>query len=1067
MFDLLPGAQRVEVDGPPPLTDVPPPGKVQASRTIAGRFCLAGEGPIPSTLMIVGLTVSEDEIRTDLALGAARHIAVTPGVLRGAMGNIFKDLLGSFGLSRDHYFYTPLVRYLLPKAERSRPKATDVQWCLPSLLNDIERVQPKIIMCMGKPVFDVLSGIKLSQDEAQGGFFPCVQFPHILLYPSYDLFKLVTTPVTYERIRVDVLQIMQELEEFQAVGMNQLERVEREYQVIHNLEELRGVLDEMRAFKIFCLDCEWHGMQHVDGLLRSMQLSWRKGRGIYIRFMDDQLNYVFDASYEQVGAVLLEVLGRDDVRYIGHHLAADFPWIHHWLKLPIDQRGFLDTEFALQTLNEHADLSLERIAMAGTDLGRYDQELVLWKKANKLPKGDGYGRIPDDIMIPYAIKDVDAPMRLLPSLVEQLVRKNLWRYYTEIFNPFVTDVFTDFAINGLPMDVQKMDELRELYTFAKDEMNALFVRRMRASAEIMVMAWGGEDYASLLTAGFERLREDGDLEALAQSLRAIGDARSEKKRAEVLITHLVNCQDFNIRSTSHLRHWLFEVNEYVPIKTTGKPSISWERVLNRPEHQRKDFIPAVDKQTLQLLGQTYSDKDLYALLDLNAVGNVSKAFLKEPTLDEDGNLTKENGLHFWLASDGKIHGQFSATETGRPRAWRPNSLNWPSYVNKRISQGVAELFHLLQQEGRLPEKFQRYYKLVDGKPVSKVPSIRSCVTAPPGWCFVESDYATAEIRALAFRSGDENLIRLMTEPDPQFGLAPGAQHGDELPVRLFYAQDSGVRPEEQTLDYLFAYATKGVVKKRFNIEDLRRNADGTLAHPPHDLHWSLAEMTSGRPREALDKDEQRAGAKVGNFSSAYGASGAALERKIEADTGKKPPEGTGQALLDALARRQPVATKFLEDVAEVPKDPGFLIAASGRIRHFVLPMRAHGVSDRIYESAAAAQGREARNFLMQESVGATAARAAVRLRRHYKDNNMSGSVAAVLYDSVLSLCRLEERFEVAKLHQRFMVDENTWEYHGRELKYPIDTKFVISWSTSPPTEMQNNLNDPNWNVQNP
>jgi hypothetical protein len=51
------------------------------------------------------------------------------------------------------------------------------------------------------------------------------------------------------------------------------------------------------------------------------------------------------------------------------------------------------------------------------------------------------------------------------------------------------------------------------------------------------------------------------------------------------------------------------------------------------------------------------------LLRLNAVGNICKAFLKEAevteTETEEGETVqqvKEKGLHYWVASDKKLHG---------------------------------------------------------------------------------------------------------------------------------------------------------------------------------------------------------------------------------------------------------------------------------------------------------------------------------------------------------------------------------------------------------------------------
>jgi DNA polymerase I-like protein with 3'-5' exonuclease and polymerase domains len=210
-------------------------------------------------------------------------------------------------------------------------------------------------------------------------------------------------------------------------------------------------------------------------------------------------------------------------------------------------------------------------------------------------------------------------------------------------------------------------------------------------------------------------------------------------------------------------------------------------------------------------------------------------------------------------------------------------------------------------------------------------------------------------------------------------------------------------------------------------------------------------MVHVKPREVLDEKKDRGAAKVGNFSSAYGASASTLERKIEQDTGKKPEEGTGQRLLKALEKRQPVAQDFLIKMERVPEKPGYYRASSGRIRHFSShdPKYLDDIDEHLTMGLFKSMGREARNFPMQESVASTAARAGKWLLDAYIKLKMRAKPLIILYDSVVTLCPLEERFKVAQLHQLFMTDENTWEYHGRKMNYPIDTDYVYRWSAKP------------------
>jgi hypothetical protein len=297
------------------------------------------------------------------------------------------------------------------------------------------------------------------------------------------------------------------------------------------------------------------------------------------------------------------------------------------------------------------------------------------------------------------------------------------------------------------------------------------------------------------------------------------------------------------------------------------PAVDWEKVLAYPPEKQKLFTPASDKGTLEILASRYDDDVIRALLELNAVGNICKAFLREAELDDDGEVVAEKGLHYWLASDDAIHLMHSTTETGRPRSWNPNVLNWPSYIHKRLSQGLNNIIGKRKEEGQLPPIIQPY---ADG---ASFPTIRSVCMARPGWCIVEADYQTAEMRGLAFISGDEDLKRMILEPDDCFGL-PKPEHlpegidAEDCIVRLKYPEYV-IYPEDKN-KYLMTYTANGVIKATFTEDQLQRNPDGSFKGPRFDMHWGACELSRNTCREVMDKKKDRGAAKVVNFCLAEG-----------------------------------------------------------------------------------------------------------------------------------------------------------------------------------------------------
>lgn len=1285
------------------------PKTLTKTRHIEGILHVAGRRPKGHEhydIMCVTVAVEDEEASTHSVSKFNYRVPIPAEYLKGSTG-VVKDVALQAGVDLDECYYTACCKWLLPRSQRARPSKKIMRWGLPILNDEIARVKPKIIVCLGKHVFDLLYHQSVKFSDAHGCWFWSEEY-QAHLYVMYAPYTLVGKPELYETFRVDFLEVRRRKELLDSGA--DIRAPQFDYQVIRSTQELEdwiGHIEDLvedgwpgqwtdEGEPLLAVDCEWHGRTHVDGQLRTIQFAWSESDAVVIEFRNErnEWSFAFDEDlypevytvstdpdisrddrkmhqmlYDVVGRILARGLDHINARYIGHHFAADAPWMSHVLGLEVYRRCYLDTEFAQQTIDESSELGLERgIAMKYTNLGRYDNDLVMWKRDNRKLCEGGYGYIPASILIPYSAADVITPYRAYPMMRRLMEAQRLWEYYRNIFNPFVTDVFVEFCMTGLPMDKNTMDDLRELFSWGRDELSRRLQQRIFQEAKDSFKWWVLSDFgtaALLRTTDVKAPAVDTDDEVIQEEVSntvvsttlndLIDQAHEEgvKKIVKKLLAendmledvnkwnrrahHLANAPDFNIRSPDQMATWLFDFEGLTPIKSTnqkakGLPSMDWSKVMELPPDRRALYKPAVDKQTLEILSQDLPTID--QLLNLNAVGNLAKAFLKEPDISIDPvtgeEVIEENGLHAWLASDGRIHGQNSATETGRPRSWAPNSLNFPSYINKRVANTLGQLVNDATEEGWLPVHLEKWI----GVPGDKIPSIRACVKAPDGWVMVESDYATAEMVALWKISGCEGLGRILGEPDPEWVYLREGNKYEAEKVRVGFADPSitGVPESARSDKFIMHVWENGNCLGPVSEDDLLRDEDGNPVHTKHDIHWSLIERTYGKFREVMNPKIDRSAAKVINFccpgdslvstksggivgdtrldavtkdqevwdgeqwvthagvkpqgaravvrhsgvtatpehvvyttdgplplfmaaamgleviksspdnpseelaaelgrerawladmvkaarkigeaieacpessraglsssysggaadyvgvvdvydiidagpnnrftcggrvisnSSAYGASPASLERKIESDTGVKPPEGTGESGLEAIAERQPRATAFLEEMAQVPKTRGMYRAASGRIRHCITHSAGSGVGWRTRNSIDSALGREMRNYPFQESVGATSARACQWLLEAYRRLGLKARPMTCLYDSVVSLCPLEERFLVARLHKLCMSEINTWTYNDdageRVLQFDIDIDFVWRWSTKTSKEEKTMLWD--------
>jgi len=223
-------------------------------------------------------------------------------------------------------------------------------------------------------------------------------------------------------------------------------------------------------------------------------------------------------------------------------------------------------------------------------------------------------------------------------------------------------------------------------------------------------------------------------------------ARKQELLAE--LRKAIYNEDFNPRSYPQKVKLLFGAPKdsglgLTPIKSTEKPAREWSKVLMLPERERARVNPAVDSEVLELLSTEAPDEKSRHIVKLlsqfQIIDQVTKNFLKPPKgvaeeLDElafDRDVYVD-GLLGHIDDDGRIRTRISQIkETGRYGSSSPNLQN----LSKR-------------QEAK--------YKEIMGDGIHPM---RSCFIAPDGYVIIEADYKSAEVVALAYTSGDKNLIK--------------------------------------------------------------------------------------------------------------------------------------------------------------------------------------------------------------------------------------------------------------------------------------------------------------------
>jgi DNA polymerase len=130
-----------------------------------------GEGPAPAPLMLVGEQPGDREDQEG-----------SPFV--GPAGRLLDEALEAAGLNRDNVYVSNVVKHFkwTPKGKRrihQKPNAQEVNACVPWLREELARVQPRVLVCLGATAAQALLGrtFKVTQhrgEPVESDLAPCV-----------------------------------------------------------------------------------------------------------------------------------------------------------------------------------------------------------------------------------------------------------------------------------------------------------------------------------------------------------------------------------------------------------------------------------------------------------------------------------------------------------------------------------------------------------------------------------------------------------------------------------------------------------------------------------------------------------------------------------------------------------------------------------------------------------------------------------------------------------------------------------------------------------------------------
>jgi uracil-DNA glycosylase family 4 len=861
-------------------------------------------GPRAARIMLLGKHPGNEEVQR-----RQNFVGPTSQELFRAL-----DDLGVSEAERATWYCTNLLKW--SNIDRQSDRIPDAWWkdCAILLEQELRLVRPDFILCLGSDAAKHLLGKSFGVQSMVGRVsplsIPIFERGQEPLYHPAKVMAVVHPAAVYRRPELydefrDQIGLFLSLTNGADVGGR--ERFIR-HRNITKARELEKVVNEIRSDpnperRIIAIDAEWEGRYPTEpgSYLRTIQFSSSRGEGYVVVLRHQGGTPAFQPSRAHAIQLLNRLCKTDAAagyypRLGGHFLRADLPWlIYEGLDIrpeyfpaatPEDCRtaGGWDTSLAYHAVNETAAFGLESLMTRLTTAPRYDLALEEYKQQYCADHGitakdlDGYGFIPSWILHPepyeshncYAAYDSDICRRIIMRLIARGGLLDTDSFTNSSWEPYWRSHRASLAVlememNGILVDKNRMDQLAVKFVEAFTKLLEHF------RAQIHWPEFNPDSYYHRTEFLF-------------------GEQHSPRRDKET--GERISVRPLGARSLY-----------LTPVTSTGKRKKMWADLVARNEAQLHQ--PCTDKEVLGILGHAHPLAMI--LRDLSFIRSAVKGVLRPPTLDEatgdpkmdeDGNYEYEAGLAEFICADGRVRTHISqCKETGRASSARPNL----QAISKRREDDYARILGTLDDAGQP----KGAYLDVLGPP-QYIQPIRTVLKASPGCVLVEADLTGAELAALAWVSGDPQMIE-----DVRRNLLP-----------------------EDHPDYSDIHSNTAVRAFQLSIEPTKK-----------------ALKKAGR-------SGLRVAAKNVNFGVPYGREAPAIARQCR-EEGTNVSDDQAQRLIDFYFNRYPRVRDFLTACQSRSQDPRWVASTYGRFRRFVASRDRQVVGE---------QERQAQNFPIQSLV---------------------------------------------------------------------------------------------------
>ena len=226
-----------------------------------------------------------------------------------------------------------------------------------------------------------------------------------------------------------------------------------DYRLITTVEELEGVIEEIRAAGEVSVDTETDSLSPVRANLCGVSLSVKPKTGVYVPTRSPEPDSHLDTA--TVLDRLRPVLEDGSIRKIGHNLKYDLNvFRRHGVRLwGLD----FDTMVASYLIDSsRSSHKLDFLALAYLNYTC----IPIYDLLGSGRKQKTFDQVPLDLALTYAAEDADITLRLKEHLAPHLDESELRSLFADVEMPLV-EVLAELEFNGIRLDPDELDRQRQ------------------------------------------------------------------------------------------------------------------------------------------------------------------------------------------------------------------------------------------------------------------------------------------------------------------------------------------------------------------------------------------------------------------------------------------------------------------------------------------------------------------------------------------------------------------------------------------------------------------------------